>query len=87
MVELCSYGTVVTNLDPGQALAGGALDRRSIGYVTFLNDLEQDVTPVASGYCVTLTLTYHRISTMIGVLSLGKVRSTKIKMNSVKLSK
>jgi hypothetical protein len=41
--------------DPGQALAGGAEDRPSIGYVAFLNDIEQDVAPVTSGHCVTLT--------------------------------
>jgi hypothetical protein len=41
--------------DSGQALSGGALDRPSIGYVAFLNDIEQDVAPVASGHCVTLT--------------------------------
>ncbi|KAI0275963.1 hypothetical protein BGY98DRAFT_989365, partial [Russula aff. rugulosa BPL654] len=42
--------------DPGHdALAGGALDRPSIGYVAFLNDIEQDVAPVTSGHCVTLT--------------------------------
>ena len=42
-------------LDPGQALGGGALDRQSVGYVAFLNDIEQDVAPVTSGHCVTLT--------------------------------
>jgi len=26
--------------DPGQALAGGALDRPSIGYVAFLNNIK-----------------------------------------------
>jgi hypothetical protein len=42
--------------DPGHdALAGGALDRPLIGYVAFLNDIEQDVAPVTSGHCVTLT--------------------------------
>ena len=41
--------------DPGPALAGGALNRPSIGYVAFLNDVEQDVAPVTSGHCVTLT--------------------------------
>jgi hypothetical protein len=41
--------------DPGRALAGGALDRPSIGYVAFLNDIEQGVAPVTSGHCVTLT--------------------------------
>ncbi|KAF8504387.1 hypothetical protein F5888DRAFT_1655292 [Russula emetica] len=41
--------------DPGQALAGGTLDRPSIGYLAFLNDIEQDVSPVTSGHCVTLT--------------------------------
>ncbi|KAI0271806.1 hypothetical protein BGY98DRAFT_937021 [Russula aff. rugulosa BPL654] len=41
--------------DSGQALSGGALDRPSIGYVAFLNDIEQDVAPVTSGHCVTLT--------------------------------
>ena len=41
--------------DPGQALAGRALNRPSIGYVAFLNDVEQDVAPVTSGHCVTLT--------------------------------
>jgi hypothetical protein len=41
--------------DHGQALAGGALDRPSIGYVAFLNDIEQEVAPVTSGHCVTLT--------------------------------
>jgi hypothetical protein len=43
--------------DPGQALAvaGGALDRPSIGYVAFLNGNGQDVAPVTSGHCVTLT--------------------------------
>jgi hypothetical protein len=41
--------------DPGQALASAALDRPSIGYVAFLNDIEQDVAPVTSGHCVTLT--------------------------------
>jgi hypothetical protein len=39
--------------DSGQALA--ALDRPSIGYVAFLNDIEQDVAPVTSGHRVTLT--------------------------------
>jgi hypothetical protein len=38
--------------DPGHALAGG---RPSVGYVAFLNDVEQDVAPVTSGHCVTLT--------------------------------
>ena len=44
-------------IDPGQVLAGGsgALDRPSIGYVAFLNNIEQDVAPVTSGHCVTLT--------------------------------
>jgi hypothetical protein len=41
--------------NPGQALESGALDRPSIGYVAFLNDIEQDVAPVTSGHCVTLT--------------------------------
>jgi hypothetical protein len=41
--------------DPGRALAGGALGRPSIGYVAFLNGIEQDVAPVTSGHCVTLT--------------------------------
>jgi hypothetical protein len=41
--------------DPGQALAGGALGQPSIGYVAFLNDVEQDVAPITSGHCVTLT--------------------------------
>ena len=41
--------------DPGQALASGGLGRPSIGYVAFLNDIEQDVAPVTSGHCVTLT--------------------------------
>ena len=41
--------------DSGHALAGGALDRPSIGYVAFLNDIEQDAAPVTSGHCVTLT--------------------------------
>ena len=42
-------------VDSGQALAGVALGRPSIGYVAFLNDIEQDVAPVTSGHCVTLT--------------------------------
>jgi len=41
-------------LDPGQALAGGCLGRPSIGYVAFLNDIEQEVAPVTSGHRVTL---------------------------------
>ena len=41
--------------DPGQALAGRALDRPSIGYVAYLNDIERDVAQVTSGHCVTLT--------------------------------
>jgi hypothetical protein len=41
--------------DPGQAIAGGALDRPSIGYVAYVNCIEQDVAPVTSGHCVTLT--------------------------------
>ena len=41
--------------DPGQALAFGTLGRPSVGYVAFLNDIEQDVAPVTSGHCVTLT--------------------------------
>jgi hypothetical protein len=32
-----------------------ALGQPSIGYVAFLNDVEQDVVPVTSGHCVTLT--------------------------------
>ena len=40
---------------PGQVLASGGLDRPSIGYVAFLNDTEQNVTPVTSGHRVTLT--------------------------------
>ena len=38
-----------------RALAGGRLDHPSIGYVAFLNDVEQEVVPVTSGHCVTLT--------------------------------
>ena len=41
--------------DPVQASAGGASDRPSIGYMAFLNGIEQDVAPVTSGHCVTLT--------------------------------
>jgi hypothetical protein len=41
--------------DPSQALASGALDRPSIGYVAYLNDIKQGVAPVTSGHCVTLT--------------------------------
>ncbi len=37
----------------GRALAG--LDRPSIGYAAFLNNLEQGVSTVTSGHCVTLT--------------------------------
>jgi len=40
--------------DFGQELAGGS-DRRSIGYVAFLNDMEQGVAPATLGHCVTLT--------------------------------
>jgi hypothetical protein len=40
--------------DPGQALACGTLDP-SIGYVAILNDIEQDVAPITTGHCVTLT--------------------------------
>ena len=41
--------------DFGQVLAGGGSDGPSIGYVAFLNDMEQNVAPVTSGHCVTLT--------------------------------
>jgi hypothetical protein len=41
--------------NPGQALESGALDRPSIGYVAYLNDIEQDVAPATTGHCVTLT--------------------------------
>ena len=41
--------------DPGWALTGGCLDRPSVGYAAFLNDIEQEVAPVTSGHCVTLT--------------------------------
>ena len=42
-----------------QELANGALDRSSIGYVAFLNDVEQGVAPVTSGHCVTLTYSLY----------------------------
>jgi hypothetical protein len=42
-------------MGPGQVLAGGCLDRPSIGYMAFLNDVEQEVAPVTSGHCVTMT--------------------------------
>jgi hypothetical protein len=45
-------------VDPGnsgKALAGGALDRPSVGYVAYTNNIAQDVAPVTSGHCVTLT--------------------------------
>ena len=41
--------------DPGRALECGASDRPSIGYVAYLKDIEQDVAPVTSGHCATLT--------------------------------
>ena len=41
--------------DSGWALAGGHLDQPSIGYVAFLNDVEQEVAPVTSGHCITKT--------------------------------
>jgi hypothetical protein len=41
--------------DSGQALAGAANDRQSIGYVAFSGDIEHGVAPVTSGHCVTLT--------------------------------
>ena len=41
--------------DSGQALAGAANDRLSIGYVAFFSDIEHEVAPVTSGYRVTLT--------------------------------
>jgi hypothetical protein len=43
--------------DSGQALAGAANDRLSIGYVAFFSDIdiEHGVAPVTSGHCVTLT--------------------------------
>ena len=42
-------------VDLGQALASGALNGTSIGYVAFFDDIEHDVAPVTSGHCVTLT--------------------------------
>ena len=41
--------------DSGQALAGAANGRLSIGYAAILNDIEYGVTPVTSGHRVTLT--------------------------------
>lgn len=41
--------------DSGQALACGCLDRPSIGYLTFLNAIEQEVAPPSSGHRITLT--------------------------------
>ena len=41
--------------DPGQALVGWALDRPSIVYLAFLNDIEEEVAPVTPGHRITLT--------------------------------
>ena len=41
--------------DSGNALAGAANDRQSIGYVAFFSDIEHEVAPVTSGHRVTLT--------------------------------
>jgi hypothetical protein len=42
-------------IDSGQALAGAANDRPSIGYMAFFSQVEHEVAPVTSGYRVTLT--------------------------------
>ena len=45
--------------EPGQALASEAADRPSIGYLAFLNDIEQGVAPVTSGHCATMTFNLY----------------------------